>query len=379
MQGLLVTLSMLQAEPDPAPRVAGFFEAVQRRQSELVGVLRDTAGFAQRVVGLDDPAGGTSLRVAPDGRLLAPRTDHDGPRLWLERDPAGPLDALLLQHLVRAVEHRRAARHRRASSPMAATGATAAGTGAAGGVPAASIAEAAAPSEQALVRLLVSPTADDGDRARAGLHLGLRADAGLQLVAVAGGGTAELVTRVAGRVGALRWAEEPGGGGDVLLLLQGGRLRPDDLVGDGTTAGTREVASTGAAADAWPQARVALRFAAAGLHGTSDDRLVSYEELGALAALATVPGDVARDLPDVRALTDLGARPGGRGLLATLAAVCRTRSHRAAAVQLHLHHSSIAGRLAHAERALGFTLDGDHAITRAQTALLLHHLHATPA
>jgi len=360
MQGLLVTLSMLQAETDPAPRVSAFFDAVQRRPGDLVGVLRATAAFAQCVVGLDDPAAGTSFRVAPDGRLLPPRTDHDGPRLWLERDPAGPLDALLLQHLVRAVEHHRAARRRRASAGSERPG------------------DAAAPSEQALVRLLVSPTADDGDRARAALHLGLRADAGVQVVALAGGGTPELVTRVGGRVAALRWAPDAPGEatGGPLLLLQGGRLRPDDLVGEGTRAGTREAASPAAVALAWPQARVALRFAAAGLHGTSDDRLVAHEELGALTALASVPGEVARSLPDVRALTDLGRRPGGRGLLATLAAVCRTRSHRAAAVQLHLHHSSIAGRLAHAERALGFTLDGDHAITRAQTALLLHHLHA---
>jgi len=365
MQGLLVTLSMLQAEPDPAPRVAAFFDAVQRRQSELVGVLRATASFAQCVVGLDDPAAGTSFRVAPDGRSLPPRTDHDGPRVWLERTPSGPLDALLLQHLVRTVEHHRAARHRKASA-------------APDGRRAATPAEAVALSEPALVRLLVSPTAEDGDRARAALHLGLRADTGVQVVALAGGGAAELVTRVAGRVTGLRWAEDAGGdaGGEALLLLQGGRLRPDDLVAEATTAGTREVASPAGAAHAWPQARVALRFAAAGLHGTNDDRLVSHEELGALTALATVPGEVARSLPDVRALTDLGRRPGGRGLLATLAAVCRTRSHRAAAVQLHLHHSSIAGRLAHAERALGFTLDGDHAITRAQTALLLHHLHA---
>ncbi|NAZ83572.1 hypothetical protein GTR02_17305 [Kineococcus sp. R8] len=354
MQGLLGTLSMLEADADPAARVAGFFDTVRRRESDLAGVLRATAALAQCVVGLDDPRAGTSLRVAPDGRLLAPRAGHDGPRVWLERDPAGPLDALLLQHLARAVEHRRSARHRSADVGVPGEG---------------------PPAEQALAQVVLSSAADDGERARAALQLGLRADAGVQVVAVAGGGAADLVTRVAERVDAVRWAQV---GGVDALLLQGGLLRPGDLVGEATTAGTRTVPTTAAAALAWPQARVALRFAAAGLHGTSDDRLVSHEELGALAALATVPGDVARSLPDVRALGELGGRPGGRGLLATLAAVCRTRSHRAAAVQLHLHHSSIAGRLAHAERALGFTLDGDHAITRAQTALLLHHLHAAP-
>ncbi|NIZ92891.1 hypothetical protein [Kineococcus rubinsiae] len=352
MQPLLVTLSMLRADADPAARLAATVDALRRRHSDLTGLLRAAAALAECVVGLDDP-GGASLRVAPDGRLLTPRPAHDGPRLWLERESAGPLDALLVQHLARAVGPHRAARRREAALPPAEVG------------PAA--------GEQALVQLLLSPTADDGERARAALHLGLRADAGVQVVTVAGGGTGELATRLAERAGVLRRA----GAGDVeALLVQGGRLRPDDLVDEATTAATREVPSPASAALGWSQALVALRFAAAGLHGTRDDRLVSHEELGALTALATVPGEVARGLADVRALTELGGRAGGRGLLATLAAVCRTRSHRAAAVQLHLHHSSIAGRLAHAERALGFTLDGDHAITRAQTALLLHHLHA---
>ncbi|MFD0392404.1 helix-turn-helix domain-containing protein [Streptomyces nogalater] len=56
--------------------------------------------------------------------------------------------------------------------------------------------------------------------------------------------------------------------------------------------------------------------------------------------------------------------------------VCRTRSLREAAKILCLHHSSVAHRVARAERALGISLSDPAQRQRAYTALLLWRLNA---
>jgi DNA-binding transcriptional LysR family regulator len=58
----------------------------------------------------------------------------------------------------------------------------------------------------------------------------------------------------------------------------------------------------------------------------------------------------------------------------TLEAFCRTGSLRQAALALHLHHSSVAARLAHVEDALGWRLDEPQGRFRARMALLARRL-----
>jgi hypothetical protein len=65
--------------------------------------------------------------------------------------------------------------------------------------------------------------------------------------------------------------------------------------------------------------------------------VVHYDSLGALALLAQVPQDTARDNPDVAAIARMAGNPQD---LETLDAYCHTSSLRQAADLLHLHHSS---------------------------------------
>jgi sugar diacid utilization regulator len=92
-----------------------------------------------------------------------------------------------------------------------------------------------------------------------------------------------------------------------------------------------------------------------------------------VALLADIPADRLRAQPDVQALEGLTDES-----LAALAAFCRTGSLRQAAAELHLHHSSVAGRLAHAEKALGRHLTGPEDRFRARLALYALRLAAGP-
>ncbi|MCG3042103.1 helix-turn-helix domain-containing protein, partial [Streptomyces sp. S1A] len=151
----------------------------------------------------------------------------------------------------------------------------------------------------------------------------------------------------------------------------------------GPAPGTRVGIGSGAdpldAHASWAQARSALRFAVA---GAPREAVADHDELGPLALLADIPVERLRAQADVRRLGRLGdpahgerggpaagqARPGGE-LLAALAAFCRTGSLRQAAAELHLHHSSVAARLAHVEKETGWRLRDPQDRFRAQLAL----------
>lgn len=124
----------------------------------------------------------------------------------------------------------------------------------------------------------------------------------------------------------------------------------------------------------WAQARTALRFAGAGGPG---ETVVDHDALGPLALLADVPAERLRADPGVRALTALAAREGGESGIEALDAFCRTGSLRRAAAELHLHHSSVAARLARAETALGARLREPDDRLRARLALYAWRLAAT--
>jgi hypothetical protein len=114
------------------------------------------------------------------------------------------------------------------------------------------------------------------------------------------------------------------------------------------------------AGTSWAQARVALRFTS----GLAHEAVVAHDDLGTVALLADIPVDRLRAQPDVQALGGLTDES-----LAALAAFCRTGSLRQAAAELHLHHSSVAGRLAHVEKAFGRPLTGPEDRFRARLAL----------
>ncbi len=111
----------------------------------------------------------------------------------------------------------------------------------------------------------------------------------------------------------------------------------------------------------WREARTALRFT------TPRQPVVHYAGLGALALLAHVPQDAARDNADVAAIARMiDHNPED---LETLDAYCATGSLRRAADLLHLHHSSVARRLEQIGKTLGFDLTAPTGLIRAGLAL----------
>ncbi|KJE21078.1 PucR C-terminal helix-turn-helix domain [Frankia torreyi] len=125
----------------------------------------------------------------------------------------------------------------------------------------------------------------------------------------------------------------------------------------------------------WRQAQLALRFA---VTGPAQDRVVDYDGLGSLTLLAAVPPDRLRANADVRALDDLAATATGECAIAILDAFCRAGSHRQAATELHLHHSSVSARIAQLDSVLGWDLDRPEGRYRAYLALLARRLARRP-
>ncbi|MFI7275991.1 PucR family transcriptional regulator [Streptomyces sp. NPDC049879] len=376
MKGLLLRLSSLDADAAAAVRVIAHYQALLSGGAvDPVVLVRSTAGLAQCPAGAET-ADGRTARFAPDGVALpgVPGRVSDSVelrpagRVWLERDGgSGPFDALVLEWMAIAA---RMGPGRGGASPQAA--------------------------DPALVELVLSEREAVEDRARAlrllGVHptLPLRvvavadasgADAGLVAVSLLARGGAPATVRVA-TVGVLAAAlVQPQGGGespaDGLREAAGERARalaPGVGRKQDVRVGVGGLVAPVHAGVSWGQARAALRFAVPG--GGVDEVVVDHAELGPLALLAEVPAARLRAEPGVRALAELAEGDGGALGVEALAAFCRTGSLRRAAAALHLHHSSVAARLAVVEGALGWRLREPGGLLRAQLALYAWRLSA---
>ncbi|THA76492.1 PucR family transcriptional regulator [Streptomyces sp. A0642] len=381
MKGLLLRLSALDADAATAVRVIAHFEALLGSGPDPVALTRSTAGLAGCAAGLELPDG-RSARFGPDGTALAGTPGRVSGRValepsgavWLERGgEQGPFDELVLEWM--AITARVLAGRSRQPQALRA-------------------------ADPALVELVLSGREDASDRVRALRLLGLApeeelrvvavagrpgADAGLEAVALLGRGTLWGTVRVA-RVGALgaalvqRTGEArgegggEGGNGAAAELREALRARDRERGVSGRPAHGIRVGVGGRtepldARTSWAQARAALRFAVA---DTPQDAVADHGELGPVALLADIPADRLRAQDDVKRLAKLasGERAGqGDGLLAALAAFCRTGTLRQAAAELHLHHSSVAARLARVEKESGWSLRDPQDRLRAQLAL----------
>jgi hypothetical protein len=148
----------------------------------------------------------------------------------------------------------------------------------------------------------------------------------------------------------------------------------DGLAGDGRAGvgsdGTPDELPASAVA-----ARLALRLTADGPNADPGPRVVHARDTGGLLVLASAIGSETGKHTDVVALEQLaGEHPW---LLATLAAVAEQSSLRAAAAALHVHHSTLQERIAHAERMLGWSIGNPAGRLRLQLALVLRRLHRT--
>lgn len=345
MKGLLLRLSALDAGAETAVRVIAFFDRLIEHRATAVELVRSAAALAECPVGLERP-GEPTLRHASDGAVVTAPIDPAavngvdlapaGGRVWLERPGGpGPFDDLVLERLALSV------RLLSGSAPHLA--------------------------DPALVELVLSEREGPEDRVRALHLLGLDPAAPVRVVAVAApdpraAAVALLGGRLPPRVAVID--------GLAAVLVQ--RWEPTDLdPAPGVRVGVGGATAGVAARRSWAQARLAVRFAVADGLG---EPMIEHNGLGSLALLAEVPAERLRAQPDVAALAALAATPSGALDVATLEAFCRTGSLRQAAAQLHLHHSSVAARLAHVEQALGWRVEQPTGRFRAQFALLARRL-----
>ncbi|MEU2244826.1 helix-turn-helix domain-containing protein [Streptomyces sp. NPDC018338] len=337
MEALAVRLSGLDPYVDGAIRIIAFYDTLMRRRVDLAALARASAGLAECTAGIRLHGTGRVIRHAPDGRPAPadppPAASSTTPitldeeeigTVWLERPgPPSPLDDVLLDRLAIAaagvVE-----RHGPARTTMA---------------------------DPALVELVISSDSDEAARARALRLLGFAAEVPVHVVAVR---TRLPLDRLGGLICPARPVKAaPLADVGVILAtaLDPARFPADVRAGIG---------AAGSPDRSWRQARTALRFT------TPREPVVRYRDLGALALLAEVPQDTARENADVAAVARLAADPDD---LETLDTYCATGSLRRAAGLLHLHHSSIARRLEQISKTLGIDVTDPTGLTRARLAL----------
>ncbi|MEU7862597.1 helix-turn-helix domain-containing protein [Nonomuraea sp. NPDC049141] len=361
MRGLLLRLSTLDTDAESAVRVIAYFDSLVRDHVSVPVLLSATARLTQCPVGLLDAATGRRTRTFPDGSVDHPDTDHhpEGDAalkvvrelasglgaVWMERDgtPHG-LDEIVLERFAAAAEvtlERAVALAREGRDP-------------------------------ALVELALSAETGEAERARALRLLGFDPATPLQALAIAipadeGFALVPGVRTMGHHVRAARIGDTEA----VLVATALPRLPGSVRVGIGpelpisSRIGIGPELPGSRVAESWAGARTALRFT--GPH----DRVVRWTELGALALYADVPDAAIAELADVRSMERLG----GEGRSA-VRALCAEGSVRRAATVLHLHHSSMAARIARAESVLGFSLADSAGRLRAHLALALVRLRA---
>ncbi|MGW7020232.1 PucR family transcriptional regulator [Streptomyces decoyicus] len=207
-------------------------------------------------------------------------------------------------------------------------------------------------ADPALVELAISADSDEAASARALRLLGFAADLPLHVVAV----RSQLpLDQVGGLICPARPVKAaPLSDVGVILATTVDQARfPTGAVRAGIGAAESLDRS-------WREARTALRFT------TPRQPVVHYDSLGALALLAQIPNDVARDNADVAAIGRIADNPGE---LETLDTYCSAGSLRRAADLLHLHHRSVARRLEQTGKILGIDLTEPTGLLRARLAL----------
>ncbi|GAB2950274.1 helix-turn-helix domain-containing protein [Streptomyces pseudoechinosporeus] len=336
MEALAVRLSGMDSYVEGAIRVVAFYDTLLRRRVDLPALTRASAGLAECVAGIRLHGTGRAIRISPDGReasappapasTTAPITldEEEIGTVWLERSgEPNPLDEVLLDRLAIAAAGA-VERYGPACTTMA---------------------------DPALVELAISADSDEAARARALRLLGFAAGLPVHVVAVRSHLPLDKVGGLLCPARPVKAAPLADVGVILATTVDPARFPADVRAGIG---------AAGSPDRSWQQARTALRFT------TPREPVVHYDDLGALALLAQVPQDAARDNADVAAIARLSGNPED---LETLDAYCATGSVRRAADLLHLHHSSVARRLEQLGKTLGIELTEPTGLTRTRLAL----------
>jgi hypothetical protein len=358
MYGLLLRLSALDADAASAVRVIGFFDALVEQDANIDTVLRRTASLAECAVGVRTADGHLSERADPSGvlRFGEPPADArvhrmpSGGVIWIERAGARlPLDDLLIERFAIAttVALGRGARAVDELDPAA------------------------------LLRVAISPVEDESTRARVLARLGIEATSVLCLAAIAG--TPQDVEEIACRLGSARPTVLTTSVDSIHVLVCRQPVLRELAVPVGSRAGLSAPHAALLLPAAWREARIALRYARPSQHrppyGVGEAAFVAFDQLGGFAAIAErLTAEEINEIEDVRRLDQLDQDNDDGSVLHTLEVVAATGSLRSAAAVLHLHHNSVAHRVARAERVLGFSTSEPYARSRLLLGLMLRRL-----
>ncbi|OBH16232.1 PucR family transcriptional regulator [Mycolicibacter sinensis] len=265
------------------------------------------------------------------------------PEVWLERagSTAHPLEAVLLDRVRHAL---RLAASRSGSTVRL--------------------------GDPALLELVLSDNELPAERARAIRLLGLDETREVRVLAVSAGSPAEALRVVMRELG-----DQPvrsvAIGADTALLCyssEDARTLSDRLdaaiiaafppplpaqVGRGPWVGIGAKTTVFGAPASWRQAQRGLRFASSTHYGR---RAVAYERLSVLELLADLPSEQVLRHHDVARINAIASKPSGAHDVDTTEAFCVLGSLRRTAAQLHLHHSTVAARIARVESAMGWDL-----------------------
>jgi hypothetical protein len=341
MEALVERLSQLDSRAEGAIRVVMFYDTLMRRRVDLPALARASAGLAECAAGIRLHGTGQAIRASHDGRhrpapppppsTTVPVTldEEEIGTAWLERPgPPGPLDELLLERLA---------------------------------IAAAAVVERYGPArttmaDPALVELVISSEVDEAARTRALRLLGFAAGLPVHVAAV----RSQLpLDQVGGLVCPARLVK-------AAPLADVGVILATTIDPARFPAGVRAgIGTAGSPGRSWREARTALRFT------SPREPVIRYDDLGALALLAELPQDAARDNTDVAAIARVAGNPED---LETLDAYCATGSLRRAADLLHLHHSSVARRLEQIGKTLGIELAEPAGLMRARLAFTARRL-----
>ncbi|KLI07657.1 pucR C-terminal helix-turn-helix domain protein [Mycolicibacterium conceptionense] len=344
-----LVLSELGSDPASVLRLVTQFDALEEQEVNADAAVRFAALIAGCPIGVRWP-GGTAVRYDASGRLDptesgAAAADGDEIVVWVEREGSGhPLDGVLLDRLRRVVRH------------------VAARTGVSG-----------TPhlGDPALLEVVVSAKEHREDRARAIRLLGLDETRPTCVLAASGHSPRETVRLVTGELAAptVRSAVI---GNATAIVCQGSfdmRELSDRLerviveqfpavVNTGTAPGPwigiGSVGSAFSASTSWHEAVRALRFASSTGFGR---RVVAYERLSSLELLADLPIERVRRNRDVARINEIAATPAGDLDVRTTEAFFVYGSLRRTAAELHVHHSTVAARLARVQAAMGWDFE----------------------
>ncbi|BBZ11935.1 PucR family transcriptional regulator [Mycobacterium branderi] len=343
-------MSELGSDPASMLRLISYFDELEESAVNADTVVRSAALVAECPVGARWESG-TVIRYDATGRLdphgdsPGPPSLEDEPTVWLDRTgDECSLDAVLLDRL----------RH---SLRVVATRAGISGSPQLG--------------DPALLEVVLSGKEHREDRARAIRLLGLDETRQICVLVVSAHSPPEALKIIVGELPGLS-VRSAAIGKTTAVLCQGAidtRALSDGLQSAivdafpapmavdsdrGPWVGIGSSVNIFAASTSWHQALQALRFASSTGYGR---RAVAYDRLSSLELLADLPLDRVQRNPDVARINEIAASPTGALDVSTVEAFCVFGSLRRTAAELHLHHSTVAARLAHVESTMGWDLD----------------------